>query len=92
MKKHSQEYLYAAHRACSFNEQQILASTICGCFQCKKIFSPINNIEWIVPRSNKRNGTACCPYCYIDSILGDASGFPITQEFLEAMHKEYFAG
>ncbi len=34
--------------------------------------------------------TALCPYCGIDSVLGDNEGFPITQEFLRTMNNEWF--
>lgn len=34
--------------------------------------------------------TALCPYCGMDSILGESSGFPINEQFLIGMHKEWF--
>ena len=34
--------------------------------------------------------TAICPHCGVDSVIGEKSGFPITQEFLKAMHKRWF--
>jgi acetone carboxylase gamma subunit len=34
--------------------------------------------------------TALCPYCGIDSVIGDKSGFPITKEFLEKMYQHWF--
>jgi hypothetical protein len=34
--------------------------------------------------------TALCPSCGIDSVIGDASGFPITEEFLAAMESRWF--
>lgn len=30
------------------------------------------------------------PYCHIDSVIGDTSGFPITPEFLREMNKRWF--
>ncbi len=41
---------------------------------------------------DKSEGTAFCPLCGIDSVIGDASGIPITQEFLTAMHDKWFGG
>ena len=35
-------------------------------------------------------GRALCPSCGIDSVIGDASGFPITEEFLVAMEARWF--
>jgi len=34
--------------------------------------------------------TALCPKCEIDSVIGTASGFPITHEFLMRMHEHWF--
>ena len=34
--------------------------------------------------------TALCPYCHIDAVIGDASGFPITEEFLTEMMRRWF--
>lgn len=31
-----------------------------------------------------------CPYCGIDSVLGDQSGFPITKELLIRMRWHWF--
>lgn len=31
-----------------------------------------------------------CPHCQIDSVIGDASGLPITNEFLKQMHEKWF--
>jgi ribosomal protein S18 acetylase RimI-like enzyme len=35
-------------------------------------------------------GTAVCPYCGIDSAIGDNSGYPIIVEFLKKMHQHWF--
>ena len=45
------------------------------------------NIEELVEDTD---GTALCPFCCIDSVIGDSSGFPITGKFLQEMHKRYF--
>jgi len=34
--------------------------------------------------------TAICPRCSIDSVIGDASGLPVTKEFLKEMNKHWF--
>jgi hypothetical protein len=31
-----------------------------------------------------------CPRCDIDSVLGDRSGFPVSAEFLDEMHRYWF--
>jgi hypothetical protein len=32
-----------------------------------------------------------CPFCGFDAVLGDASGFPIVDDFLVRMHKRLFS-
>jgi hypothetical protein len=34
--------------------------------------------------------TALCPKCPVDSVIGAASGDPITPEFLKLMHDHWF--
>jgi hypothetical protein len=36
--------------------------------------------------------TVFCPYCRIDSVIGDKSNFPINTDFLTAMNSHYFLG
>ena len=35
-------------------------------------------------------GTAICPYCGVDAVIGESSGLPITKTFLEKMHNKWF--
>jgi hypothetical protein len=70
---------------CSHHRDEILSSTMCGCFYCLQTFKPSEIKEWLV------NGTcAVCPSCEIDAVLGDKSGYPITHEFLSEMHSYWF--
>lgn len=80
--------LDAAHDYSIYNKDQLAASSICGCFCCLKIFLPDEITEWCDPEED----TALCPYCEIDSVLGDASGFEITMPFLLRMNERYFGG
>lgn len=75
-----------AHRFSSNHKEALLNDDICGCFYCLKIFSPSEITEWIKDVA----GTAMCPYCGIDSIIGKSSGYPITKEFLEKMKNHWF--
>ncbi|WP_245197274.1 hypothetical protein [Labrys sp. LIt4] len=44
--------------------------------------------EWI----DDSAGTALCPECGIDSVIGSASGYPVDdRDFLEAMHELWFS-
>ena len=73
-----------AHKFCIGNKKQFKSDTVCGCFYCLKIFSPKEIKMWL-----DRENTALCPYCCVDSVIGESSGYPITREFLRKM-KEYW--
>jgi hypothetical protein len=74
----------------------LLASDLCGCFYCLEIFDPDEIMDWIEEGPGKTtditdNGqTALCPKCGIDSVIGSASGYPITSEFLQRMKDYWF--
>lgn len=75
-----------AHAFSSNHKDALLQDHLCGCFYCIKIFDPQKITAWVPDIS----GTAICPYCGIDSVIGESSGYPITEEFLEAMNKRWF--
>ena len=75
-----------AHQFSVNNRKQLEQSSVCGCFYCRKIFNPNEITEWIPEKS----GTALCPYCGIDSVIGESSGFPITEQFLYKMNQYWF--
>ncbi|MBN9117629.1 MAG: cytoplasmic protein [Planctomycetes bacterium] len=74
-----------AHPHSIRNRPEILASERCGCFYCLRTFAPAEVDGWLAVEH-----TALCPYCGIDSVLGSASGFPVTAEFLRRMHARWF--
>jgi len=74
-----------AHRHSIRHRHEVEGSGFCGCFYCKRQFAP-NAIEtWIRDES-----TALCPYCGIDSVIGDASGYEISAVFLARMYDAWF--
>ncbi len=87
--KHPEEYLKKAHDACFENKKQILQSDQVGCFYCKRIYPAKDVVEEDYVQ-DKNDGTAMCPHCDIDSVIGDASGYNITTDFLEDMHEMWF--
>ena len=78
--------LIKAHAHCTNNYNELHNSKVCGCFYCRNIYNPNEIRKWI----QGSELTAVCPYCNIDSVIGDAGGYPITKEFLKEMHKEWF--
>ena len=76
-----------AHTHSINHRKNIELDSTCGCFFCLEIFHPKEIVEWIQDRLDE---TALCPYCDIDSVIGESSGYPITKEFLTAMRKHWF--
>ena len=84
---YSDDGLRAAYAHSSGHRAEIEASRICGCFHCCKTFSPSEVEDWIKDPGD----TAHCPRCFIDSVIGDASGLPVEDPaFLAAMHAMWF--
>ena len=84
---YTDEVLQTAHVHCARHEPEIKRSQNCGCFYCKATFPSAEIEDWVddEPRS------ALGPRCMIDSVVGDASGFDVTDAgFLEAMHEYWF--
>jgi hypothetical protein len=82
-----------AHKHCSLHAVEIAESELCGCFYCLSRFPPAAISDWIDDRNvveNRTGRTALCPKCRIDSVIESASGFPVTEEFLQLMRKRWF--
>jgi len=75
-----------AHKFSINHKPELIRDSLCGCFSCLKIFNPSEIEIWL----KDTRGTATCPYCMIDSIIGAYSGYPITEEFLLKMEKYWF--
>ena len=67
-----------AHRLSANHRSALQKDSLCGCFYCLRIFSPENIQDWI----KDMNGTALCPFCGVDAVLGESAGYPITAAFL----------
>jgi hypothetical protein len=79
-----------AHKSSIFHRAQIMASELCGCFYCLEIFKPSDIERWTDINKDESQYTALCPHCGIDAVIGSASGYPITKEFLKRMEEEWF--
>ena len=77
-----------AHNYSTDNYPKIKEDKICGCFYCLNIFNPLEIIDWTLEPNGEH--TALCPYCDIDSVIGDSSWYPVTEEFLKKMQKYWF--
>ena len=85
-----------AHKFSTRHANSLKNDKTCGCFYCLSVFSPSEIKHWIKERatqgddSKAEHQTALCPYCGIDSVIGESSGYPITKEFLEKMKNYWF--
>ena len=85
--KYSKEQLQAAHKISYANRTRLSVPQKCGCFYCLRFFSSEDIADWSV---DKPDWTAICPYCGIDSVIGENDGYPLTEDFLEEMFEEWF--
>ena len=85
------EDVIEAHKFSNNHMEELMKDKLCGCFCCLEIFNPKEIKEWIkVKNKCDEFGTAICPYCDIDSVIGESSGFPITKDFLTKMRDYWF--
>ena len=89
MRKRAEKADYVlAHEFCSGHKPELERDKICGCFYCLRIFHPSEIEDWIFDDEGPDfRGTAICPFCGVDSVLGESSGFPITGQLLQSMNK-----
>ena len=90
---YSPEFLQAAYDRHSINNRtEIESSQNCGCFACFATFHSLTVWDWIGAEPPEQ-GTGCCPYCWMDTVLGDASKLPVgEQAFLRALNAKIFDG
>ncbi len=79
-----------AHAQSSHHREELASSDVCGCFYCIQIYNPAEIKEWVDKDENGIGSCALCAKCGIDSVIGSASGYPITEDFLRKMHNYWF--
>jgi hypothetical protein len=69
------------------NRSDIGKSSMCGCFHCLEIFPASEIAVWL----NEQGGTALCPKCTVDSVLGDKSAsYATDKNVLRQLHAYWF--
>lgn len=88
--------LLAAHRHSVDNRAEIEASRVCGCFYCLQTFPPTEIVAWtgldvsdFEHPEAATSGTALCPHCGSETVLGDRSGVPLDADFLRRMNEAW---
>lgn len=84
----TEELLTASHKHSFLNKKELIVSNKCGCFHCLAIFNP-NEIQHWHYETNFNGFTAFCPFCSVDCVIGSASNFPITSNFLATMQRRW---
>lgn len=74
----------AAHKHASRHRVEVEASETCGCYSCFRRFPPTEIRAWIDAQQ-----TALCPHCGLDTVLGSASPYQISDPFLRRMHQHH---
>jgi hypothetical protein len=83
----SEGLLKEAHKHCAQHENEVKGSSVCGCFYCRTTFPAGEIKDWV----DDEPPTAICPRCGVDSVIGDASRYPVDDpKFLSAMHSYWF--
>lgn len=75
-----------AHKYSSNHKDKLTEDKVCGCFYCLNIFEANEIGEWCPDITDR----AMCPYCGVDAVIGESSGYPITLEFLQGMNNYWF--
>ncbi len=76
-----------AHTHAADHRAELERSAVAGCFYCLAVFEPNEIKDWV-----DDGKCALCPKCGIDSVIGDASGFPIAdKKFLHEMNGFWFS-
>jgi hypothetical protein len=72
------------HRHTRANRRELEASEVCGCIACERIYFPSEIVQWV------DDGTAVCPHCGVDAVVGSASGIPVMPGVLRRAHERWF--
>jgi len=91
-KKHLNQDYYLAHQFCTLHRNELMKSDRCGWFYCLRIFFPEEIKDWTDENKDGVEQTALCPFCSIDAVIGSASGYPVSIDFLKQMRDFWFDG
>lgn len=67
------------------NKSLVQGSKSVGCYHCGKVFEPKE-----VTLYTDGDQTCLCPHCGVDSLIGDMTGFPVTESSMQDAHSYLF--
>ena len=74
------------------HRRAVLATDVCGCFNCLTMFPPSSIVEWVDLDDDGVGQTALCPNCGIDMVIPSVASRPVTPELLRRLHDRASAG
>jgi len=85
------DVLESAQYSSFYNRKSIEASVKAGCFYCLNIYHADEVVDWLDEQYEQQT-SAICPRCKAGAVIGDASGFPIEEDFLRKMNVRWYKG
>ncbi|MES1954185.1 hypothetical protein SAHY_06373 [Salinisphaera hydrothermalis EPR70] len=82
--------MHRLHAMSTQHREQILRSRVLGCFVCVTRFEVSAVDTWWDPDDHGIGQTATCPYCGLDTVIGDAMGVELTDDLLSALEGYLF--
>lgn len=87
---YTRKALSIIHQHSLKNKFEVINSNKCACFHCFRVYDS-DDVDTFL-QENDGQETAICPFCITDTIIGDASGFNLTDEMIDALAHEYLHG
>lgn len=84
VRRHREREASRLYRHTRANAAELEASEACGCIACERIYFPSEIVHWL------EDGTAMCPHCGADAVVGSASGIPIIPGVLKRAHERWW--
>ncbi len=89
MKKNERKAILEGYKSHSVNNEiEIIRSKKCGCYFCTKTYNARKVTEW--EQGDGGRASAICPECGMSTVIGDASGVPLSKDLLKEMHEVFY--
>jgi hypothetical protein len=77
------------HERSSDHREAVVVARLVGCFYCRRIYDPVEILDWVDEDDAGVGRTALCPKCGIDAVIPVRAGIDV--DFLETMHQRWFS-
>jgi len=90
MGKYTVEQLEQCHASSKFGKDTLANSTLLGCCNCGKTYTPSSIVDDLVAQEWSGEGFIFCPHCEIDLVISDNGTGEIDPQLLVEMRNHYF--